>query len=98
MPAGKHDGLIIRRAQTGDHVISARADIGWLLAVRAPVAEQEPARSAGENFAALAPLVVAVIPFEQVGIKLGGVAEPSERASARRTLKGTGKDPIKLQP
>src|ERR1700722_18933299 len=97
MPAGKHDRLIIRRAQAANDAIGAGADLGWLLTVRAPVAEQEPAGSVGEDFAALAPLVVAVIPFEQVRIKLGGIAEPSERASASRTLKGTGENPIKLE-
>jgi hypothetical protein len=98
MPAGKDDGLIIRRSQTGDHVISARADIGRLLAVRAPVAEQEPAGPLAQDFAAFAPLLVAVIPFEQVGIKLGDVAEPSERASAGGPLKRTGENPVKLEP
>ncbi len=98
MAAGKYDRLVIRCPQAGDDTIGARADIGGLLAVRAPVAEQEPAGPAGEDFAALPPLVVAVIPFEQVGIKLGGVAESGERASAGRTLKGTGENPVKLQP
>ena len=98
MPAGKHDRLIIRRAQAANDAIGAGADLGWLLTVRAPVAEQKPAGSVGEDFAALAPLVVAVVPFEQVRIKLGGVAKPSQRAGASRTLKGTGENPIKLEP
>src|SRR3984885_2189318 len=97
MAAGKHDRLVINRAKAANHAISARADIGWLLAVWAPVAEQEPAGPVGEDFAALAPLVIAVVPFEQVRIKLGGVAEPSECAGASRTLKGTGENPVKLK-
>src|ERR1700729_2901051 len=97
MAAGKHDRLVINRAKAANHAISARADIGWLLAVWAPVAEQEPAGPVGEDFAALAPLVIAVVPFEQVRIKLGGVTEPSECAGASRTLKGTGESPIKLE-
>src|ERR1700722_964987 len=97
MAAGKHDRLVINRAKAANHAISARADIGWLLAVRAPVAEQKPTGPVGEDFAALAPLIVAVVPFEQVGIKLGGVAEPSECAGASCTLKGTGENPVKLK-
>src|ERR1700677_2485175 len=98
MAAGKHNRLVIRCAKAPDDAIGARADIRRLLAVRASVAEQEPAGPAGEDFAGLAPLVVAVIPFEQVGIDLGGVAEPGECAGAGRPLKGTGEDPIKLEP
>src|ERR1700733_16332018 len=98
MTAGKYDRLVIRCAKATNDAVGSGADIGWLLAVRASVAEEEPAGSLAEDFAALAPLVVAVIPFEQVGIELGGVAEPGERASAGRTLKGTGENPVKLQP
>ena len=97
MAAGKHDRLVIRCAKAPNDAIGAGADLAWLLAVRAPVAEQAPAGAVGEDLAALAPLVVAVVPFEQVGIKLGGVAEPSECAGASRTLKGTGENPIKLK-
>src|ERR1700733_8508389 len=97
MAAGKHDHLVIRCARADKAPIGEGADRGWLLTVRAPVAEQEPAGSVGEDFAALAPLVVAVVPFEQIRIKLGGVAEPSECAGASRTLKGTGENPIKLE-
>src|ERR1700722_19864971 len=97
MAAGKHDRLVISCAKAANDAVGARADIRRLLAIRAPVAEQEPTGSVGKDFAALAPLVVAVIPFEQVGIKLGGVAESSERASASRTLKGTGENPVKLE-
>src|SRR4029077_5827672 len=50
-----------------------------------------------KDFAGRATLVVAVVPFEQVGINFGGVAEPSEGAGASRTLKGTGENPIKLE-
>src|SRR5580658_2738142 len=97
MAAGKHDRLVIRCAKAANDAIGAGADLRWLLAVRAPVAEQEPAGSVRKDFAGLATLVVAVVPFEQVGIKLGGVAEPSERTGASRTLKGTGENPIKLK-
>src|ERR1700689_1101267 len=97
MAAGKHDRLVIRCAKAPNDAIGAGADLAWLLAVRASVAEQEPAGPAGEDFAALASLVVAVIPFEQVGIKLGGVAESSERTGAGRALKGTGENPVKLE-
>src|ERR1700733_1513982 len=98
MAAGKYNRLVIRCAKAPDDAIGARADIRRLLAVRASVAEQEPAGPAGEDFAGLAPLVVAVIPFEQVGIDLCGVAEPGERAGAGRALKGTGEYPVKLEP
>src|SRR5271170_2525670 len=97
MAAGKHNRLIIRCAKAPDDAIGAGADLAWLLAVRAPVAEQEPAGSVRKDFAGLPPLVVAVVPFGQVGINLGGVAEPSECAGADRTLKRTGENPIKLK-
>ena len=86
MAAGKHDRTVIGRAKAGDDAIGARAHIGWLLAVRAPVAKQEPARALAKDFAALASLVVAIVPFDQVGVDLGGVAEASERARAGRPL------------
>src|ERR1700677_122515 len=98
MAAGKHDRLVIRCAKTPDDAIRAGPDLAWLLAVRAPVAEQEPAGSVRKDFAGLAPLVVAVVPFEQVRIGLGGVAESSQCAGASRALKGTGENPIKLEP
>src|ERR1700678_2070623 len=97
MAAGKHNRLVIRCAKAPNDAIGAGADLAWLLAVRAPVSEQEPAGSVRKDFAGLAPLVVAVVPFEQVGIDLGGVAEPGERAGAGRTLKGTGENPVKLK-
>ena len=90
MAAGKHDRLVISCAKAAYDAIGAGADLRWLLTVRAPVAEQEPAGSVRKDFAGLATLLVAVVPFEQVGIKFGGVAEPSECAGASRTLKGTG--------
>src|ERR1700722_13302615 len=95
MAAGKHDRRVIGCAKAGDDTIGASAHIGWLLAVRAPVAKQEPARAVGQDFAALAPFVVAVVPFKQVRIDLGGVPKPSECASARRTLKRACENPVK---
>src|SRR3984957_16871706 len=95
MAAGKYDCLVIRCAKAGDDAIGAHADVGWLLAVRAPVPEQEPAGALAEDFTGLMPFVVAVVPFEEVGIDRRGLTESSERASARRTLKRTREDPVK---
>src|SRR4029077_13471474 len=97
MAARQHDRLVISCAKAANDAIGAGADLRWLLTVRAPVAEQEPAGSVRKDFAGRATLVVAVVPFEQVGINFGGVAEPSECAGASRTLKGAGENPIKLQ-
>ena len=69
MAARKHDRAVIGRAKASDDAIGAGADVGWLLAIRASVAEQEPAGAVREDFAALAAFVVAVVPFEEVGIE-----------------------------
>src|SRR5690242_16104891 len=72
MAAGKHDREGFGRAQAGDDPVGARADVGGLLAVRAAVAEQEPAWALGQDFAGLAAFVVAVVPFNKIRINLGG--------------------------
>src|ERR1700690_2828571 len=82
-----------QRAASTRRIWPLENTIAWSSAARRrPMtrSERAPAGSGRKDFAALAALVVAVVPFEQVGIKLGGVAEPSECAGASRTLKGTG--------
>src|SRR5262249_15429868 len=62
MSARKHDRPVIRGAKTGDDAIGARPDVGRLLTIRAPIAEQKPAGALGEDFAGLAPFIIAVVP------------------------------------
>src|SRR5579864_2641299 len=82
MAARKHDRRGLGRAQAGDDPIGAGAYVGRLLAIRAAVAEQEPAGALGHDFAGLAAFVVAVVPFEKVRIDLGPRAESSKLAGA----------------
>ena len=62
-----------------------------------PSRNRRPARALAENFAALAPFIVPIVPFEQVGVELGGFAESSEFAGAGRALQRTGEHPVELQ-
>src|ERR1700760_3048950 len=95
MAARKHDRPVIGRAKASDDAIGAGADVSWLLAVRAAIPEQEPAGTVRENLAALATFVVAVIPFEEIGIEFGDAAESGELTGAPRALKRARDDPAK---
>src|SRR5271170_2615271 len=97
MAARKQDRAVIRRAKASDNAIGSRPDVCWLLAIRASVAKQEPAGTIGQDLARLPSFVVAVVPLQEVGIDLGSLAEPGQRAGARRALKRAREDFVKRE-
>jgi hypothetical protein len=58
---------------------------------RTTVSKELPIRSLQTDVGRAEPLVVAVVPFDQVWIDFGYVAEPGEFTGPARSLQGAGK-------
>jgi hypothetical protein len=65
-------------ADSSDHAVGSRSDVGDGLAVRAAVVEQMPCRTVRSNLRRSSTLVLAVIPLDQIGIFRGDSAEAGE--------------------
>src|SRR5262249_17372880 len=70
------------------------ADLIGILAPGATVAEQVPAGALLADVGRGPPLVLAIIPFEQVGLRLGPVAKAGQFAGAPGALGRAAKDPV----
>ena len=73
-------------AHARDHAIRARADLLRRLAARTAVAEELPVRALRVDLGRGAPLVVAVVPLDEVGVDVGAVAEARQLAGSARAL------------
>jgi hypothetical protein len=77
-----------------------RADRFWTSAARgvkrrrsrAAVAEQLPVRALRVDLGRAAALILAVVPFDQIGVDFGHGTKAGQIAGADRALQGTGED------
>ena len=98
MPARKQQHIAPDGAQPCDDAIGPRAHLVRRFASRATVAEQQPAGTFDVNFRGPPALILAVVPLDQVGIRLGGAAEAGQFAGSHGALQGAGENPGKLPP
>src|SRR5271156_6149485 len=93
VPARKNQNVALDRTHAVNHTVGARSNLGGRFPTGATVAEQLPARTLGMDLRGAQTLVFAVIPFDQVMIDIGLIAEASQLAGPRRALRRTGKYP-----
>ena len=77
---GEDDRVAVHPAQVGDDAVGARADPRGVLAVRAAVVPEPPARVALADLGRRESLVLAVVPLAQLVVDLAG---PRTRRAAR---------------
>src|SRR5579872_904563 len=92
MTAGKHEDAISGRTHAGDHPVGPRSDFGDAFTPRTAVAEQLPVGPLAADLGRLAPLVLPVIPFDEIGIDLCNGAKASQLAGATGALERAGED------
>src|ERR1700730_431218 len=84
-------------AHTVHHGVSTRRHLFGRFTARAAVAKQQPIRALGMNLGRGKPLILAIVPFEQIAIDFGYGPEPGQLTSARRTLQRARKYFLKIQ-
>src|SRR5271169_1935890 len=70
MPARKNQYVAFDRAHPAHDAIGPRADLAWRLSSGAAVTEELPVRALRMDLSRAAALILAVIPFDQIGIDL----------------------------
>src|SRR5579871_931536 len=85
-------------AQPGNHPVRPRRDVAGTFAARAAVAKQPPARPFLANFHTPTSLVVAVVPLEEVGIRLRDRPEAGKFAGSHRPARGAREDADEATP
>src|SRR5271169_973314 len=96
MPARKNQHVAFDRAHPAHDAVGPRAYLARRLSSGAAVTEELPVRALRMDLSRAAALVLAVIPFDQVGVDFGRGAKAGQFASPRRALQGTGVDLCKL--
>src|SRR5262249_17465082 len=92
MPAGEGKHVAADGPQAGDHAVGPRAHVRHVLAARAAVAEQIPVRPLLADLRGRFPLVVAVVPPDEVRVRRGRGAQPGPPTRAPGTLQGAGEN------
>ena len=90
MRARKYQDVALDGANALNYPVGPRRHLVRSFASRAAVAEQEPARTLGEDIGGAAALILAVVPFGQVGIDFGQTAEPGQLGGPPRALRRAG--------
>src|SRR2546425_10478142 len=73
------------------YAVGPRRNVFWRFAPRAAVAEQLPVRAFGKDVSRAPAFVLAVVPFDQVGVNLGHRPEPSQFAGPHGPTQGARK-------
>src|SRR5208282_2480355 len=97
MPARKNQHVAFDRAHPAHDAIGPRADLARRLSSGTAVTEELPVRALGMDLSRAAALILAVIPFDQVGIDLSRVAKARQLTGPHRALQGAGEDLGKSQ-
>src|SRR5580704_640120 len=98
MPARKHEHITLDAAQASDDAVGARSDLVRRLASRTAVAEQLPVRMFRMNIDRPPAFILAIIPFDQIGVDFRHAAEAGQLARPLRTLQRAGKHLDESQP
>src|SRR5215831_10701906 len=91
MSAGKQQDIPLHRAHAAQHAIGALAHLFRRFSPWASVAENLPVRTLRVDFLAGQALVFAIVPFHQVGIRLGDSAKPGQFGGTGSALQWTRK-------
>src|SRR5947209_1231427 len=92
MTAGEHQQVAVGLPQPRHDAVGAGGDLRDRLAAGAAGAEELPAGPVLTDLLRRAPLAVAVVPLDEVGIDAGGAAEAGQLARPPGPLQGTGED------
>jgi hypothetical protein len=92
MPAGKQQHVAIDPTDTGNHPICPYANVFWRFTPRASIEKQKPIWTLFVNVNSTAPLILTIVPFDQVLINLSDSPEARQLARPRCSLQGAGKD------
>src|SRR5262249_1056440 len=87
---GEQGDVARRVADAGDDAIDPRAELRGCLATRAAVPEDHPARLLLADLLRREPLLLAVVPFLQVGLDHRASAETRQLARLARSTERTG--------
>src|SRR5207248_991865 len=90
MPARKYRDVAVDGAHSLNDPVGARRHLVRSFASRAAVTEQEPARALGKDVGGAAALILAVIPFGEVGISFRKTAHAGQLGGAPRALRRAG--------
>src|SRR5438132_7824783 len=86
MRARKYRNIAVERAYSLNDAVGPCSHLLRSFASWAAVAEQEPARSLRQDVGGAAALVLAVIPFGEIGVGFGKTAEPGQLGGPPRPL------------
>src|SRR5262245_25388374 len=90
MSMREQNDVAVDRARAGYHPVHPRPDLLWRLAARASIRENQPARGDLVDLLRRQSLVLAIVPFDQVGVddsliaearQLAGLSRPPHRAA-----------------
>src|SRR6266404_6728648 len=98
MGARKHQDVTLDGPYTIDDTVGARAHLVRGLASGTAVAEQIPIRALLQDLDSAAAFILAIVPFDQIRIGFGLLADTSQLASPDGALQRAGEDLCKAQP
>src|SRR5262249_67279 len=82
MAASEEQHIAVHGTHAAYHATRPRSNLGRRFAPRAAVAKEHPIRAFGANLGSALPLVLAIIPFDQITIDLGASAEAGQFTSS----------------
>src|SRR5262249_52243041 len=92
MPARKEQYVTLDGAHPTHHAVGPGTDLLRGFASGAAVAEQLPVGALPVDLCGAAALILAVVPFDQIGIDFGPGPEAGQLTGPGRTLQGTGEN------
>src|SRR4029453_8761605 len=92
MPAGEEYHISRNHAHAAYHAIGPRRGFSWRFPSRSAVAEQFPVGALGADLGSAAPLILAIVPFDQIRVDFSYISKASQLTSAPSPLQWAGKD------
>src|SRR4029453_6346350 len=91
MPAGEEYHISRNHAHAAYHAIGPRRGFSWRFPSRSAVAEQFPVGALRPALGGAAPLVIAIVPFDQILVDFSHSSKTSQLTGAPGTLQWAGK-------
>jgi hypothetical protein len=92
--AVRKKGGVVYSARFRDHAIDACANLIGAFTARTPIGEDHPSGVSLTDLARREPLVLAVVPFHEVGLDLGPLGETSELTRLPRSTEGARQNQV----